>query len=95
MNGLPGMRGIIGNRQKIVMGSDATAMPVGLGVVSWNTETACPGIIAKIFIEGVILLAGNEDMVDRVGRIDSVSRHRCPHIVYAKYTGIEHETCSC
>ena len=88
MNGLPGMRWIIGNRQKVVLGSDGTSFSVRLGVVSWNAKFACPGIVAKIFIEGAILLAGNENMFDRVGSIDIALWQRGPHLVYAKYTGI-------
>src|ERR1051326_5712301 len=89
------MRRIIGNRQKVVLRSDLTPFSVRLGVVSWNAKFACPGIVAKIFIEGMILLASNKNMLDRVGRIEMVARHRCPHLVYGQYTGIEGKTSSC
>src|SRR5437588_11971823 len=95
VNRLPGMRGIIGNRQKVVLGSDLTPFSVRLGVVSWNAKFACPGIVTKIIIEGAILLASNKHMLDWVGRIEMMTRHRCPHLVDGKYTRIESETGSC
>src|SRR2546423_6049337 len=79
VNGLPAMRGIQRKRQSIMMGSDGTSVPIGLELVCRNAEWTCPGIVAKVSVEGVILLAYHQAMVDQVG---SALGHRCPHPHY-------------
>src|SRR5258706_13297096 len=66
MNRLPGMRGIIGNRQKVMVRSDSTAFAIGQSIVCWKAKFTRLGIVAKIIIKGAILLTGNQHMIDRV-----------------------------
>src|SRR5438132_2880685 len=46
---------------------DITSLAVRLSIVEWNAKFSGPGIPAKIVVEGMILLAGYQNMVDRFG----------------------------
>src|SRR6266567_6801252 len=64
---------------------DIPSLAVRLSIVGWNTKFSGPGIPAKIVVEGMILLAGYQDMVDRFGtgrgcwhgRWDPATRPKC------------------
>src|SRR6266480_7159648 len=53
-------------RRKMIW-PDIPSVAVRLNIVGWNAKFSGPGIPAKIVVEGMILLAGYQDMVDRFG----------------------------
>src|SRR5947209_1972185 len=59
VNSWPVMHNIFGIVQAKMIGLYRASLPIGLGVVLRNAETASLGIEAKIGIEGPIFLAGN------------------------------------
>src|SRR5437868_7175668 len=71
-------------RRKMI-GPDIPSVAVWLSIVGRNAKFSGPGIPAKIVVEGMILLAGYQDMVDRFGtgrgcwhgRWDPATRPKC------------------
>src|SRR5205807_4365057 len=51
-------------RRKMIW-PDIPSVAVRLSIVGWNAIFSGPGIPAKIVVEGMILLAGYQNMVDR------------------------------
>src|ERR1700730_1934508 len=66
---LPGMIGVLRNREGHVIGSNAASLPVRLRIACWNAKGPGARVIAKVFVETAILLAGNEDVIDGIGNI--------------------------
>src|SRR5258708_40013877 len=66
MNRLPGMRGIIGNREEVMLRNDRNALAIGQSIVCWKAKFTRLWIVAKVIIKGAILLASNQYMIDRV-----------------------------
>ena len=64
---------------------DITSLAVRLSIVGWNAKFSGPGIPAKIVVEGMILLADYQNMVNRFGtgrgcwrdRWDPATRPKC------------------
>src|SRR5713226_10322821 len=69
---------------------DGASIAVRLGIVRRNTKFASPGIVAKILVKGAILLAGNQDVFDRIGSCGI--GYRSHGRTCAKYACIECET---
>src|SRR5579859_7354497 len=80
-----------------MMRGDGSSMAVRLGVARRNAKFACPGVVAEILVEGAILLAGEQDMVDRIDEVCAflAHGHRGQGLVYSKYTRAEREASSC
>src|SRR6266852_2275657 len=53
-------------RRKMIW-TDIPSVAIRLSIVRWNAKFSSPGIPAKIVVEGMILLAGYQNMVDRFG----------------------------
>src|SRR5213082_3474330 len=53
-------------RRKMIW-PDIPSLAVRLSIIGWNAKFSGPGIPAKIVVEGMILLVGYQNMVDRFG----------------------------
>src|SRR2546425_170457 len=64
MNGWPVVIDIGSAMRREVVWSDCASFAVRLGIVRWDAKLSGFGVVAKIVVEGVVLLAGDHDMLN-------------------------------
>ncbi len=76
-----------------MMWFDSAPPAVRLRIVGRDAKFACPGVMAKVCIETMILLTGNNHMVDEIERGRRIlpatcikrQAHSCKHTELAQY----------
>lgn len=71
---------------------DGAAIAIGLRVVGGDTELPGIGVIPEIVVERVILLAGNQDMLDGIG---AARQSRGRHLTGGQNTRVNRQSRAC
>src|SRR5258708_32830427 len=66
MDSLPRMGSIQCAMQEKMMRSDSPSRAIGLRIPRWHAKSSCLGVVTKIGVEGAVLLASHQDVLNAI-----------------------------